>query len=212
MAGILPGLLLTLLFMAAVTLMTLVDPKAGPRGEWVPMSKRMMALLRAFPLLIVIVVSIGGIYLGVFTPVEAAGVGAGLVILMALAMRKLEWRAFKQAVSANPVGTTAMLYLIIIGASVLNPFLALTYVPANAGRGDDIGGSRSLRRSDVDHPRLPGARHVHGRAGDAGGDDADLLSDHHRHGLRSDLVRGDRGHRDRDGHDHPRRSASMSSW
>ncbi|MBU4529585.1 MAG: TRAP transporter large permease [Hoeflea sp.] len=132
MAGILPGLLLTLLFMAAVGLMTFIDPKAGPRGEWVPMAKRMMALLRAFPLLIVIVVSIGGIYLGVFTPVEAAGVGAGLVILMALAMRKLEWRAFKQAITAT-VGTTAMLYLIIIGASVLNPFLALTYVPATLG-------------------------------------------------------------------------------
>ncbi|KJS09191.1 MAG: C4-dicarboxylate ABC transporter permease [Hoeflea sp. BRH_c9] len=132
MAGILPGLLLTLLFMAAVAVMTFVDPKAGPRGEWVSMSKRMMALLRAFPLLIVIVVSIGGIYLGVFTPVEAAGVGAGLVILLALAMRKLEWHAFKQAVTAT-VGTTAMLYLIIIGASVLNPFLALTHVPATLG-------------------------------------------------------------------------------
>jgi len=132
MAGILPGLLLTALFMAAVALVTLKDPEAGPRGESVSMSNRMKALLRAFPLVFVIVVSIGGIYLGVFTPVEAAGIGAGLVILMAISMRKLGWGVLKQAFSET-VSTTAMLYLIVIGASVLNPFLALTHVPATLG-------------------------------------------------------------------------------
>lgn len=132
MAGILPGLLLTALFMAAVALVTLKDPEAGPRGEWVSISKRMRALMRALPLVTVIIVSIGGIYLGVFTPVEAAGIGAGLVILMAIGMRKLDWSMLKQAVS-DTVGTTAMLYLIVIGASVLNPFLALTHVPAMLG-------------------------------------------------------------------------------
>lgn len=132
MAGIVPGLLLTALFMAAVALVTLKDPEAGPRGEWVSVSKRLRALMRALPLIVVIIVSIGGIYLGVFTPVEAAGVGAGLVILMAIGMRKLEWSVLKQAVS-DTVGTTAMLYLIVIGASVLNPFLALTHVPAMLG-------------------------------------------------------------------------------
>nr|WP_290129017.1 TRAP transporter large permease [Hoeflea alexandrii] len=132
MAGILPGLLLTALFMAAVALVTLKDPEAGPRGEWVSISMRMRALMRALPLVTVIIVSIGGIYLGVFTPVEAAGIGAGLVILMAIGMRKLDWRMLQQAVS-DTVGTTAMLYLIVIGASVLNPFLALTHVPAMLG-------------------------------------------------------------------------------
>lgn len=132
MAGILPGLLLTALFMAAVALVTLKDPDAGPRGESVSISKRMMALLRAFPLVFVIVVSIGGIYMGVFTPVEAAGIGAGLVILMAIVMRKLGWDVLKQAFSET-VSTTAMLYLIVIGASVLNPFLALTHVPETLG-------------------------------------------------------------------------------
>lgn len=132
MAGIVPGLLLTALFMGAVALVTLKDPEAGPRGERVSISKRLSALARALPLVTVIIVSIGGIYLGVFTPVEAAGVGAGLVILMAIGLRKLDWRMLKQAVS-DTVGTTAMLYLIVIGASVLNPFLALTHVPAMLG-------------------------------------------------------------------------------
>lgn len=132
MAGILPGLLLTAFFMITVTLVTLRHPEAGPRGEAVSLSDRMLALARAFPLLAIIVVSIGGIYLGVFTPVEAAGIGAGLIILMALAMRKLAWNVLAGAV-LDTVRTTAMLYLIIIGASVLNPFLAMTHVPATLG-------------------------------------------------------------------------------
>ncbi|PHP65960.1 C4-dicarboxylate ABC transporter permease [Zhengella mangrovi] len=132
MAGILPGLLLTGLFMIAVALVTWRNPEAGPRGASVEMAERFLALTRALPLVTVIVVSIGGIYLGVFTPVEAAGVGAGLVILMALAGRKLDWVTLKGAVS-DTVRTTAMLYLIVIGASLLNPFLALTQLPATLG-------------------------------------------------------------------------------
>jgi tripartite ATP-independent transporter DctM subunit len=132
MAGILPGLLLTAFFMFTVTLVTIRNPEAGPRGPAISLAERMQALLRAFPLLAIIVVSIGGIYLGVFTPVEAAGIGAGLIILMALAMRKLAWNVLSSAI-LDTVRTTAMLYLIIIGASVLNPFLAMTHVPATLG-------------------------------------------------------------------------------
>jgi tripartite ATP-independent transporter DctM subunit len=132
MAGVLPGLLLTALFMATVALVTMRDPAAGAPGELVPFGKRFVALLRALPLIAVIIISIGGIYLGVFTPVEAAGIGAGLVILMALAAGKLKWDQFTGAVG-DTVRTTAMLYLIVIGASILNPFLALTHLPATLG-------------------------------------------------------------------------------
>jgi len=132
MAGILPGLLLTAFFMVTVTLVTMRNPESGPRGAAVSWSERTLALARAFPLLAIIVTSIGGIYLGVFTPVEAAGIGAGLIILMALAMRKLAWNVLRGAI-LDTVRTTAMLYLIIIGASILNPFLALTHVPATLG-------------------------------------------------------------------------------
>ncbi|MBH0239958.1 TRAP transporter large permease [Methylobrevis albus] len=134
MAGILPGLLLTALFMITVTLVTLRNPEAGPRGAAVSWPERMRAVLRAAPLLAIILTSIGGIYFGVFTPVEAAGIGAGLIILMALVMGKLPWGVLTDAV-LDTVRTTAMLYLIIIGASVLNPFLALTQVPATLGEG-----------------------------------------------------------------------------
>ncbi|CDN96466.1 MULTISPECIES: TRAP transporter large permease [Alphaproteobacteria] len=132
MSGILPGLLLAGLFILTVTLISLRNPEAGPRGAHVPLKERMAATLRAAPLLTVIIVSIGGIYLGVFTPVEAAGIGAGLVLILALFTRKLTpstaWRAVSDTVS-----TTAMLYLIIIGAAVLNPFLSMTQLPSMLG-------------------------------------------------------------------------------
>lgn len=132
MAGILPGLLMLLLFTLAIWITTLRDPAAGPRGEAVPLARRFAPLLKALPLIVVIAVSIGGIYLGFFTPVEASGVGAALTIMLAFATRALSLPGFGRAVSQT-VTTSAMLYMIVIGAHVLNPFLALTGVPDGLG-------------------------------------------------------------------------------
>ncbi len=128
MAGILPGLLLTLLFLGAIALMTTLDPSAGPNGAPVPLRDRMARLIGAAPLLSVIVISIGGIYAGVFTPVEASGVGALLVLVLALIGGKLSWSALTVAF-LDTVKTSTMLYVIIIGAAIFSPFLALTQIP-----------------------------------------------------------------------------------
>ena len=128
MAGILPGALMMLLFIGAIWVVTLRDPAAGPRGEPVALKARFCALLKALPLLTVILVSIGGIYLGVFTPVEASGVGAALTVALAFATRAINLKGFWRAVM-DTVRTSAMLYMIVVGANVLNPFLALTDIP-----------------------------------------------------------------------------------
>lgn len=134
MAGILPGLLMTALFILAIWIVTLRNPEAGPPGEAVDWSESLRRLARALPLVSVICVSIGGIYLGAFTPVEASGIGAALVILIALASRALTTRQFVKAVN-DTVRTSAMLYMIVVGANVLNPFLALTDIPQALGQG-----------------------------------------------------------------------------
>ncbi|MEI4488751.1 TRAP transporter large permease [Frigidibacter sp. MR17.14] len=131
-AGILPGLLLTALFLVTVWLVTLRDPAAGPRGEAVALAERFRILGRAAPLLSIIVISIGGIYAGIFTPVEASGVGAGLVTLLAFVRRAITLEGFRRAV-LETVKTSAMLYMVVIGANVLNPFLAVTHIPATLG-------------------------------------------------------------------------------
>lgn len=128
MAGILPGLLMSLLFIAAIWIVTVRDPAKGPKGEALPFAQRFALFLKAAPLLGVILVSIGGIYLGVFTPVEASGIEAGLVIVLALVTGKLNRVGFTKAI-ADTVKTSAMLYMIVVGANVLNPFLAITDIP-----------------------------------------------------------------------------------
>ncbi len=134
MAGILPGLLLTGLFIGTIWLIATRNPAAGPPGETIPLADRFRTLLRAGPLLAVVVISIGGIYLGVFTPVEASGVGATMVLLLAIAQRKLGFAAFRGAV-LDTLKTSAMLYTVVIGANVLNPFFAVTQIPATLGAG-----------------------------------------------------------------------------
>ncbi|MBD9527363.1 TRAP transporter large permease [Paracoccus sp. PAR01] len=134
MAGILPGLMLTGLFIATVWLVARRNPALAPAGPNVPMAERFRILGRAAPLLAVMVLTIGGIYVGAFTPVEASGIGAALVILLAMAARRLSWTGFGAAVM-DTLKTSAMLYMIVIGANVLNPFFAVTQIPALLGQG-----------------------------------------------------------------------------
>ena len=128
MAGILPGILLSLLFVLVITVITTIRPSEGPVGPGTTAREKIWATLRSLPLIGVILVSIGGIYVGVFTPVEAAGVGASLVTVLALGSRAVLLRQVPE-ILLETVTMTAMLYLIIIGAHVFGPFLALTHIP-----------------------------------------------------------------------------------
>ncbi len=132
LAGVFPGLLLLTLFVLTVTLICWVRPSAGPRGPRTSKSEKLVALTGALPILLVIVVTIGGIYGGLFSPVEAAGVGAALVILYGIATRRLSLAALWQAARSSVV-TTATVMLILIAAHMINPFLALSQVPAYVG-------------------------------------------------------------------------------
>lgn len=127
-AGILPGILLSLLFVAIITVVTAIRPADGPSGPSSSGNEKLWATLGSMPLIGVILVSIGGIYLGVFTPVEAAGVGATMVTALALATGALRVSRLPD-ILLETVAMTAMLYLIIIGAHVFGPFLALTHIP-----------------------------------------------------------------------------------
>lgn len=146
MAGILPGLLLTALFVVTVTIIASLRPAEGPRGQAVALPQRLRLMGRALPLLTIITVSIGGIYAGIFTPVEASAIGAGLVILLALGLRVLSWQGFRSAI-LDTIKSSAMLYMVVIGANVLNPFLSMTHIPETLGRamvGLDLGAYGTL--------------------------------------------------------------------
>ena len=128
MAGILPGLLLTILFVITVTLVVLFNPAAGGDAPDNDGKSRSVALIGALPVLSIILITIGGIYMGIFTPVEAAGIGAALAIIMALFRRQLSWTGFVDAIK-NTLETTGLCFLILIGAMVFSPFVSLSGLP-----------------------------------------------------------------------------------
>jgi len=132
LAGVLPGLLLLSAFVLAVTFLCWLRPGYGPPGPRTSTTEKLRALGGALPILAVIVVTIGGIYGGVFSPVEAAGVGAGFVIFYGTVTRQLSLSAFWQA-ARNSVVTTATVMLILIAAHMINPFLALSHIPSYVG-------------------------------------------------------------------------------
>ena len=127
-AGVLPGLLLCLLFVAVIFGITAWRPSEGPVGPSISMREKLSATFRSLPLVSVIFISIGGIYLGVFTPVEAAGVGATVVSIFAFSSGAVSIKKLP-SILLDTVSMTSMLYLIIIGAHVFGPFLALTHIP-----------------------------------------------------------------------------------
>lgn len=132
LAGVLPGILLLVMFILAITLMCWLKPELGPAGPKTDWRTKLKALVGAMPIVGVILLTIGGIYGGLFSPVEAAAVGAGLVVILGIVMNKLTmpdlWLALKDSVV-----TTATVMLILIAAHMINPFLALSHVPQAVG-------------------------------------------------------------------------------
>ncbi len=121
-AGILPGLLLIALFVAAVALQTAIDPAKGPPGELRSWSERLRALSGIWGVVVLFAAIIGGIYLGVFTPTEAAGIGATGAFLFALLRGKLGFRGIFDALIESGI-TTGMIFVVTFGALVFSNFI-----------------------------------------------------------------------------------------
>jgi len=132
LAGVLPGLLLLAMFVLTIILMCWIWPEMGPAGPRTTLTEKMRAMVGAVPILSVIVITIGGIYTGIFSPTEASAVGAGLIIAIGLISRTLTLRAFWAAAKSSVV-TTATVMLILIAAHMIIPFLALTHIPQQLG-------------------------------------------------------------------------------
>ena len=128
MAGLLPGILLAALFMAAIYIQCRLRPAMGPSGECTLWSTKIRSLGGTWGMLLLFCVVMGGIYFGVFTPTEAAGVGAFGAFLFALFKGKLTWQSFVQCLMETGK-TTAMIFLIIIGANIFSTFLGLARIP-----------------------------------------------------------------------------------
>lgn len=127
-AALVPGLVGTALYMAAVAVQVHINPALGPAGERVAWGQRLHALRRVWDVVLLFTVVIGGIYAGFFSPTEAAAVGAAGAFLFALARRQLTWSILVQALAETAI-TTGMIFLILIGAALFNYFIEASRLP-----------------------------------------------------------------------------------
>lgn len=127
-AGMIPGLIGIGLYLAAVRWVVWRDPEAGPAGERLPYAQRWKALSGVWPMVLSFVIVIGGIYVGIFTPTESAGIGAFGALLFAIFRRRLDFRSFMHVVVDTAV-TTAALFMVLIGALIFANFINGTGMP-----------------------------------------------------------------------------------
>jgi tripartite ATP-independent transporter DctM subunit len=127
-AGILPGILGALLYVGAVVVTTRLDPALGPPGPRVALAARFGALRGVRGMLLLFALVMGGLYLGWFTPVEAAGIGAAGAFLIALARRTLSWPVFLKVLIESG-RTSAMLFIVLIGSLLFANFINVARFP-----------------------------------------------------------------------------------
>ena len=123
-----PGLIGILFYLGAVQFVVWRNPAAGPRGERLNWPERMIALKGVWGTMILFGIVMGGIYGGVFTPTEAAGIGAGGALLIALSRRALSWRALFDTL-AETARTSATLFTVLIGALIFSSFVNRAGLP-----------------------------------------------------------------------------------
>jgi C4-dicarboxylate transporter DctM subunit len=124
-AGFLPGILLTAAFIATIAIITARNPKAGPAGPKTSFMEKVVSLRLTWPVVLLFVLVLGGIYGGVFTPTEGGAIGAFGALVIGIAMGRLNFKKFLAALLEGGQ-TTAFIMLLIIGAYLLMKFLAVS--------------------------------------------------------------------------------------
>ncbi|MEI2415242.1 TRAP transporter large permease [Orrella sp. JC864] len=129
MAGFLPGLLSALVFVAMIIIRVKLKPSlAPPVTEHFSRAEKIAAAKEIWPLPVLIVGVLAGIFVGLFTPTEAGAVGALLSMLLALSRRSMSWAVMKKSVFLTLSGT-AGIFMVVIGTVLLGRFMALSGVP-----------------------------------------------------------------------------------
>ena len=118
-AGFLPGILTILVFMIVISIVTRLHPESGPAGEKSTWKQKLNATLKTWAIMALFATVIGGIYFGVFTPTEAAGVGAFGALFIAFSRKRLNREMMKETLLETGQ-TSAMIFTILIGAITLN--------------------------------------------------------------------------------------------
>lgn len=127
-AGIVPAIFMTVCFIVAISVYTIIRPAEGPIGERIPWKEKIKSLSNMGETLVVFILVMGGLFKGWFTPGEAGAVGAFGVLAAALIRRQLDWKGFVKSLYET-LRTSCMVLLLVAGAVIFGHFLAVTRIP-----------------------------------------------------------------------------------
>jgi C4-dicarboxylate transporter DctM subunit len=127
-AGILPGILLTILFAITIFILCRLKPNLAPAGQKASWKERLASSSGVIEMALLFMFVMGGLFVGWFTPTEAGAAGAAGALVISLARRGLSWQGFAAAVGET-VRISAMVYLIVAGATVFGRFMAVSRIP-----------------------------------------------------------------------------------
>lgn len=128
-AGILPGILQALLFIVTIYIQVRFNPRlAPPSVEFkIGVTERSKQTAKLYPVILLFILVIGGIYFGVFSPTEGGAVGAFVALIFSVAKKRLNWKNIINALD-DSARFTAMIFLIIIGANIFGTFMAMSKI------------------------------------------------------------------------------------
>ena len=127
-AGILPGLLLSVFFAATVVFLCWRNPAIGPPGAPTSFREKLRSLTGIIEALMLFALAIGGLFGGLFSPTQAGAIGAGGALIIGLARRQLSWRSFFDA-GKEALQTSCMVIFIITGAVIFGKFMTVSRIP-----------------------------------------------------------------------------------
>ena len=127
-AGILPGILLCFLFLLTIHLRVMKNPSLAPPGPKSSVREKFRSFAGILETLLLFALVMGGIFFGLFTPTEAAAVGAFMTLLIAIIRRQLYWKGFIQSL-ADTTKISCMIMVIVTGAVIFGHFMAITRIP-----------------------------------------------------------------------------------
>jgi tripartite ATP-independent transporter DctM subunit len=128
-AAMVPGIFATIGYIVVISIICRLKPELAQPSQPTPWPQRWAALAQVWPIAVIFVVVFGGIYGGVFSPTEGAAVGAVGTFVAALARRELGWAGIQRSFIGT-AETSAMVFMIFLGADMMNSALALTQMPA----------------------------------------------------------------------------------
>ena len=139
MAAVIPGLIAMTGYMLVIKILVTLDPKAGPAGQRHSWAERLRATVAVIPVMGVFAVVIVGIYGGWANPTEAASIGAAACGILAVITGGLRWKGIKESLMGTAYAT-AMIFMVLLGADLLNSGLAITQLPTELAEWVKISG------------------------------------------------------------------------